>query len=559
MGASDVQLNLARKWRSRTFEQIVGQELSVRMLKNSLYLGHYFPVYLFAGQRGCGKTSTARVFAAALNCEQLTAFRQDPKAQAVPCQQCASCVAMRRGAHPDFIEMDAASHTGVDHVRQIIEASSLMPVMGVKRVYLIDEAHMLSKAAFNAFLKILEEPPNSVLFILATTDPQKIIETVRSRCFQLSFGSIDHDQLVSHLKSICDQEKIAYEDEALEALARESGGAARDAINLLEQVRFSAPRVSPDAVCSVLGRVADALMVQLFECVVQGDAARLLACMQDEKLASCDAQVMWATLVEMVQAALWAKHGVVQKRDVWQGHKTFQRLVGICSPARLIAMLDMFCQHEFMFARSLYRRAVLEMVLLKLCAAATENASVAPANSSRSKTSNVVRAGQVNRAPVAAVKKDAGPSAAWRAVLAALERGDDPLLSSIFQQGTVKTFDEQAGKLDVQFSASFALFQEYLLKKKQTWGALLTQHFGRSITFEPSFAGGGAIPGTSALKTHEAAAVPSKQQPSASQPSVRTVQSKRLDVSDKKQWPKTNAVLEQFPGTVTEIVEGAHE
>ena len=185
-----VKLNLTRKWRSQDFESIIGQSLAVKMLKNSLYAGHYFPVYLFAGQRGCGKTTTARVFARAINCQQLSEFQKQPKKISVPCGTCDSCVAMAQGRHQDFIEIDAASHTGVDNMRSIIEAASFLPLMGKKKVYLIDEAHMLSKAAFNALLKILEEPPSSALFILATTDPDKIIETVRSRCFRLFFQPI---------------------------------------------------------------------------------------------------------------------------------------------------------------------------------------------------------------------------------------------------------------------------------------------------------------------------------------------------------------------------------
>jgi DNA polymerase-3 subunit gamma/tau len=202
---SSVVLNLSRKWRSQDFGQIVGQDLAVRILKNSLYLGHYFPVYLFAGQRGCGKTSTARIFAAAVNCHALPLFQKDPKKSSTPCLVCDSCVAMRDGNHPDFIEIDAASHTGVDNIRAVIESSSLLPSMGRKRVYLIDEAHMLSKAAFNAALKILEEPPATALFILATTNPHKIIDTVRSRCFQLFITPIPHDSLKNHLIFICKQ------------------------------------------------------------------------------------------------------------------------------------------------------------------------------------------------------------------------------------------------------------------------------------------------------------------------------------------------------------------
>jgi len=221
---NNVTLNLARKWRSKQFNEIVGQELSVRILKNSLYKDKLFPVYLFSGQHGCGKTTTARVFAAAVNCEKLPEFRKAPQNVTLPCLACVSCTAMSKGQHPDFIEIDAASNTGVDNIRQIIDASALLPVMGTKKIYLIDEAHMLSKAAFNAFLKIMEEPPSSVLFVLATTDAQKIPE---SRCFQLLFDPVETSLLMGHLKFICEQESIAYEGTALSLIVRESAGSVR--------------------------------------------------------------------------------------------------------------------------------------------------------------------------------------------------------------------------------------------------------------------------------------------------------------------------------------------
>ena len=179
-----MQQNLARAWRAKTFDELIGQELSVRLLKNSLAKKCLFPVYLLSGLRGSGKTSMGRIFAAAVNCERLHDFQvsgasESSDAVSLPCLKCASCCAMRAGNHPDFVEIDAASYTGVDNVRQIIESASFLPVMGSKKVYLIDEAHMLSKAAFNAFLKILEEPPATVLFLLATTEDHKILDTVK--------------------------------------------------------------------------------------------------------------------------------------------------------------------------------------------------------------------------------------------------------------------------------------------------------------------------------------------------------------------------------------------
>ncbi len=183
--------------------KLLGNHWLCRLVKNSLYRNLIFPVYLLSGTRGCGKTSVARIFAAALNCEALEQFQKNPQNQQLPCLTCASCLAMQAINHPDFIEIDAASHTGVDNVRAIIDAASFVPVLGKKKIYLIDEAHMLSKAAFNAFLKILEEPPISVVFMLATTDPHKIIETVTSRCFQLFFEPIELHAVADHLAHIC--------------------------------------------------------------------------------------------------------------------------------------------------------------------------------------------------------------------------------------------------------------------------------------------------------------------------------------------------------------------
>ena len=256
------QLNLARSWRPATFDTIVGQELSIRILKNGLFLNKLFPVYLFAGQRGCGKTSTARVFAAAINYKKLDDWQKTPKSS-LPCLKCESCTSMSRGAHPDFIEMDAASHTGVDDIRHLTESASYVPLIADKKVYLIDEAHMLSKAAFNAFLKILEEPPPRVLFILATTELHKIPETVRSRCFQVMFNPIVHATVTEHLEKICTHEEIEIETDALALVAHETQGSLRDAINLLEKVRFLDTKVTRELVLKTLGKLSEQAMYEL--------------------------------------------------------------------------------------------------------------------------------------------------------------------------------------------------------------------------------------------------------------------------------------------------------
>jgi DNA polymerase-3 subunit gamma/tau len=297
------ELNLARKWRPLTFENIVGQELTVRLLKNSLFKQHFLPVYLLSGQRGCGKTTTGRVFAAAINCLQLDEFSRNPQ-HIVPCGSCASCQAMRHGNHPDFIEIDAASHTGVDNVRQIIEATTFLPHMGRKKIYLIDEAHMLSKAAFNAFLKILEEPPKTVLFMMATTDSHKIIDTVRSRCFQLFFEPLAPEILLNHLATICEKEAIAYEREALAVIVKEAEGSVRDALNLIERVRLAHDTISAEATRSVFGSLDDQAIINLVAALARKQPAEVVAVWQEHQLSTKPPSLLWKKLFDTLHACL---------------------------------------------------------------------------------------------------------------------------------------------------------------------------------------------------------------------------------------------------------------
>ena len=223
---------LARKFRPRNFDEVIGQETISKTLKNALKAGKIYPAYLFTGPRGVGKTTTARILAKSLNCSK----GLSPE----PCLQCDSCLEIARSNSLDVLEMDAASNTGVDNVREaIIETLSLVPHRDRYKIFIIDEAHMLSSAAFNALLKTLEEPPPRVVFILATTESSKIPPTIVSRCQRFRFRPLSNEILARHLASIAQQEKIEADSQALFLLAQASEGAARDAISLLDQCRSS--------------------------------------------------------------------------------------------------------------------------------------------------------------------------------------------------------------------------------------------------------------------------------------------------------------------------------
>lgn len=364
----DNNLNLARKLRPQTFNKIIGQEIPVRMLKNSLFLKKFFPVYLFAGQRGCGKTSTARVFAASVNCNNLNVFQEKPTEQALPCSSCESCNAMKANNHPDFIEMDAASHTGVDNVRQIIETASYVPLMGQKKIYLIDEAHMLSKAAFNAFLKILEEPPETVLFMLATTELKKIPETVLSRCFQLTFNPINFDHLKNFLKDVCEQENILIDAASIDLLIEETDGSARDALNLLEQVRFSSENIDEESLLRVLGKVSTSSIITLFNHLVDQKPDVILEYLTTINFASLVPQSVWHMMVELCRALLWVKYGVTKVPNSFRNNlDELKILAQKCSLNRLHAIMQLMWSQESLFQQTDKKHTFLELVLLQLC------------------------------------------------------------------------------------------------------------------------------------------------------------------------------------------------
>lgn len=575
---SSVVLNLSRKWRSQDFDQIVGQDLVVRILKNSIYLGHYFPVYLFAGQRGCGKTSTARIFAAAVNCYGLSAFQKDPKKSSIPCLLCVSCVAMTEGRHPDFIEIDAASHTGVDNIRNIIDSSSLLPLMGKKRVYLIDEAHMLSKAAFNAALKILEEPPAAAIFILATTNPHKIIDTVKSRCFQLFFTSIAYGSLKNRLKLICEHEKIPCTDEALDLIARYTSGSARDAINLLEQVRFSSAMVSKDAVLLLLSHIDDQYILELIRFTIKGLPTQLVELLHSLQIDQQKAEFIWERMVVMLRALLWIKYGVSPRECTESIKKSLEESAQIYSLFDLHSVIEALYQHEELFVKAAMRHIFLEMVLLNLCNKKRNNNGNNSASSlvGLHDVENVVN---VEKPEDSAVDiEDLSLEQKWQSFIVRLEALHDPLLCSLFKQAQFFPNMHDMNHITIELLKDFILFKESLEKAEPAWKPILQNIFSAEVKVDITFTGIQKSEIVKRVKSDvvinpipvETIARPVSSPPFRSQEQFRGHQTRyspknnavnfnknelKIDVSDKTTWKKSAMLLQHFPGTITEIRE----
>ncbi|HEY6940304.1 DNA polymerase III subunit gamma/tau, partial [Dokdonella sp.] len=260
---------LARKWRPRRFSELVGQEHVVRALTHALDSGRLHHAFLFTGTRGVGKTTIARIFAKSLNCEK------GPTSN--PCGECAACAEIDAGRFVDLLEIDAASNTGVDNVRDLIENAMYAPTRGRYKVYLIDEVHMLSKPAFNALLKILEEPPQHVKFLLATTDPQKLLVTVLSRCIKFNLKRLSPEQIGGQMRHILGAERIAFDDEGIDVLARAADGSLRDGLSLLDQaIAHGGGTLNAHEVHAMLGTVERAKVRVLLEILAAGDGAALL-------------------------------------------------------------------------------------------------------------------------------------------------------------------------------------------------------------------------------------------------------------------------------------------
>jgi len=260
---------LARKWRPRNFTEMVGQQHVLQALINALDSDRLHHAYLFSGTRGVGKTTIARIFAKSLNCEQ--------GISSTPCGSCTSCQEITEGRSLDLLEIDAASRTGVDDMRDLLENVQYAPTHGRFKVYLIDEVHMLSKQSFNALLKTLEEPPSHIKFLFATTDPQKLPVTVLSRCLQFHLKRMTRVQISDHLTDLLKQEEIEAEEQALQLLAHAADGSMRDALSLLDQaIAFGAGSVKKDAVLSMLGSVSHDSLLNILKALIAQDGKTLL-------------------------------------------------------------------------------------------------------------------------------------------------------------------------------------------------------------------------------------------------------------------------------------------
>src|SRR6266849_2242372 len=393
--------SLYRKYRSQTFADLVGQDAASRALQGAIIGGRVSHAYLFSGSRGTGKTSAARLLAKALDC---TGRSRD---SAEPCNKCQSCLEMTAGAALDLIEIDAASNRGIDEIRDLRDKVNLAPALGPFKVYIIDEAHMLTEHAFNALLKTLEEPPAHVVFILCTTDAQKIPLTVIGRCQQFVFQRHAEDQIVARLTHIARAEQVVVDAEAMQLIARTAQGSMRDAVGLLDQlVPLAAGPISLDAARSLLG-IADPRMLDgLLDHVLAGEASEALAELNGVYALGAELRQVVRGLMEGCRDRLLA---ALNKHD-------------LSGARRLSAVLDALLHLDGEVRRHAEPRFLVEATLARLAVELGTGAVVAPTAVPTAVISQTSAPPDALRASTSPAGGEVKPVAGWSEVLEKLNR-----------------------------------------------------------------------------------------------------------------------------------------
>lgn len=354
-------LVLARKWRPQVLEDLVGQEPISRILKNAISQNKVAHAYIFSGPRGVGKTSTARIFAKALNCADGTT----PD----PCCKCQSCLAIADGSSMDVSEIDGASNTGVDNIRDLREKVRYAPSGGRFKVYIIDEAHMLSTSAFNALLKTLEEPPAHVIFVLATTEPKKIPSTVLSRCQHLPFRRISGQKIKERLKFISNADGIKAADSALEMIARAADGSMRDSLTILDQIASFSENITVSEINDLLGFTDIGTLSQITSAVIDGDRKGIIKLIADITDAGTDFKALAKDLLQFVRNLMITTitdcaEGIVDLSE--EELSAIKHLKEKTSAEHMAIILSELIKAEPLIKSAFYPRIILEMTLIKL-------------------------------------------------------------------------------------------------------------------------------------------------------------------------------------------------
>jgi DNA polymerase III subunit gamma/tau len=483
---------LARKWRPKTFGQLVGQDHVVKALSNALTQQRLHHAYLFTGTRGVGKTTIARILAKALNCET--------GITATPCGTCGACTEIDQGRFVDMLEVDAATNTKVEEMRELLDQAQYMPVAGRFKVYIIDEVHMLSRSAFNSMLKTLEEPPEHVKFILATTDPQKVPVTVLSRCLQFNLKQMSTDGIAGHLAHVLKEENIEFEASALEVLARAARGSMRDSLSLLDQaIAYSGGKVERAQVSAMLGAVDHEYLFNILDALAKSDGSAMIAeadRMQERALAFEEGLQELGVILHQIALRQTVPDALPESTP---GFARIDALAKLFTPdqVQLNYQISVNGRRDFGLAPDEY--AGFTMTLMRMLAFATEDVGAAPrvqtANPLAAKPAEKLQADAPRPAPRAAVSampasdrtviasQASAPAAFdgnWLALVAKLQ--SNRMAHMLASHAELKKFADNHFQLAIPEEHKMLLDKAYQDKLK----AALEQQFGPGVRFTVS-------------------------------------------------------------------------
>jgi DNA polymerase-3 subunit gamma/tau len=549
-------LVLARKWRPQTFEDLVGQEHVSRTLGNAIASGRVHHAFLFTGARGVGKTSAARILAKALNCEE------GPTAQ--PCNKCPSCLEIAAGQGIDVFEIDGASNTGVDDIRELRENIRYLPSKARTKIFIIDEVHMLSINAFNALLKTLEEPPSHAKFILATTEPHKIPVTILSRCQRFDFRKIPLPKLLGRLREIVDAERIGMSDRALALVGRRAEGSMRDALSTLDQViAFCGEEVSDEDVQGLLGMVDRRLLLETAEGVLQRDSRRVLEVVRRVDTLGHSFRQFGQELVEIFRALVLVKVLGDPGELLETTEDELRELLGMASPVAqedLLRALTLLIRTEVELATATFPRLTLEMSLVRLATLAPSVEISGVMRKLEDLERRLAGAGPLSAAPRTAPvpppprppQSDGGgpppkkpetpappvanPGGGWQGLVDYL-RGRRPGLASILEHGSLLKIELPL--LEIGFSpGSFQFEQMKDAETQEALCALALEFFGEAVVIK-----------ISALTTAKGSAPPTLLDERRAQESDRENRLRK----DALAHPMVQAAREIFDGEVKDV------
>ncbi|HVF12476.1 MAG TPA: DNA polymerase III subunit gamma/tau [Actinomycetota bacterium] len=354
-------LSLYRKYRSQTFADVVGQEHVTKTLKRAVEEDRVAHAYLFSGPRGTGKTSSARILAKSLNCE---------KQLIEPCNECASCIAITEGSSLDVVEIDAASHGSVDDARDLRERVAYASVSGRWKVYIIDECHMLSSAANNALLKVLEEPPSHVVFVFATTEPHKVLQTVLDRCQRYEFRPIGSHDIADHLISVCESEGIAIDEDAAMLIAGRATGSMRDALSLVDQLTsYAGQRIGPDEVAQMLGNLPEDILFEAVDLISERDIGAAFVFTDRMISSGTDAREFTRALVEHLRSLFLIQHAPSAQEILDLTDEQLERLRAQSNRIEgpeLLRLIDLANETQLQLRQSVDGRLALEVSFARM-------------------------------------------------------------------------------------------------------------------------------------------------------------------------------------------------